>query len=58
MKLLTNIGGSPKSTWLAIALGIAFLWGETLAPKQYREPIHRTESLIAMGGLAIARDPE
>lgn len=56
--MLTNIPNGPKTTWLAIGLGVAFLWGETLAPKQYKEPLHRTESLIAMGGLAIARDPE
>lgn len=56
--VLLNVGGSPKSTWLAVGLGVVFLWAETLAPARYHETIHRTEALIAMSGLAIVRDPE
>lgn len=54
---MKNVLDSPRTTALAIVLGVAFIWGETMAPPRFHEPLHQTEALFASAGLLLARDP-
>lgn len=54
---MNNVLDSPRTTALGLLLGVAFIWGETMAPEKFHEPLHQTEALFASAGLLLARDP-